>query len=68
VLAVRKYAAQCHGADTGLSAQCCIVARMVFPRGSVEQRRGVIPRRVKVVAQSCCVRALNAQTCEQERW
>jgi hypothetical protein len=33
----------------------------------VEQRRGVIPMRVRVVAQSCGVRALNARACEQER-
>jgi hypothetical protein len=28
---------------------------------------GVIPRRVRVMARSCDVRALNARTCEQER-
>jgi hypothetical protein len=66
VLAVQKWAVHCHGADTNLSAQCCIVAGMVFPTGSVEQRQGVIPRRVRIVAQSCGVRALNARTCEQE--
>jgi hypothetical protein len=33
----------------------------------VEQRRGVIPRCVGVVEQSCGVRALNAWTWEQER-
>jgi hypothetical protein len=32
---------------------------MVLPRESVEQRRGVIPRHVRVVAQTCGVRALN---------
>jgi hypothetical protein len=53
--------------DTGLSAQCCIVAGMVLPREWVEQRRGMIPRRVGVMAQSCGVRALNAWTCKQER-
>jgi hypothetical protein len=67
VLAVRKEAAKCHGADTGLSAQCCIVAVMVFPREWVEQHRGVIPRRVRVLVRSCGVRALNARMCEQER-
>jgi hypothetical protein len=41
---------------------------MGFPKELVEQRRGVIPRRVGVVAQSCNVRALNAQTSEQEWW
>jgi hypothetical protein len=66
VLAIQKWAAQGHGADTDLSAHCCIVAGMVFPRGSIEQRRGVIPRRVNIVAQSSGVRALNARTCEQE--
>jgi hypothetical protein len=40
---------------------------MAFPRESVEQHRGVIPRHVRVVAQSCGVRALNARTREQER-
>jgi hypothetical protein len=40
---------------------------MVFPREWVEQRRGVIPRRVGVVAQSYGARELNARTCEQER-
>jgi hypothetical protein len=40
---------------------------MVFPREWVEQRRGVIPKRVGVVAQSYGVRASNARTCEQER-
>jgi hypothetical protein len=43
------------------------VAGMVSPKEWVEQRRGVIPRRVRVVAQSCGVRALNARMCEQER-
>jgi hypothetical protein len=37
-------------ADTSLSAQCYIVAGMASPRESVEQRQGVIPRRVRVVA------------------
>jgi hypothetical protein len=43
------------------------VAGMVLPRESVEQRRGVIPRCVRVVAQSCGARALNARMREQER-
>jgi hypothetical protein len=34
----------------------------------VEQRRGVIPSRVRVVARSYGVRALNARAREQERW
>jgi hypothetical protein len=41
---------------------------MAFPWESAEQRRGVIPRRVRVVARSCGVRALNAHVREQERW
>jgi hypothetical protein len=40
---------------------------MASPRESVEQRRGVIPRRVRVVARSCGVRALNVRAREQER-
>jgi hypothetical protein len=40
---------------------------MVFPREWVEQHRGVIPRRVRVLVRSCGVRALNARMCEQER-
>jgi hypothetical protein len=36
---------QCHGADTGLIAQCYTVAGMAFPRESVERHRGVTPRR-----------------------
>jgi hypothetical protein len=62
VLAVQEWAAQCHGADTGLVAQRSTVARMGSPRELAEQRRGVIPRRVKVVARPCGVRALNART------
>jgi hypothetical protein len=52
---------------TGLTTQCYIVAGMAFPRESVEQRRGVIPGRVRVVARSCGVRALNARARERER-
>jgi hypothetical protein len=59
-LAVLEWAAQCHGADTGLVAQSPTVAGMGSPRELAEQRRGVIPRRV--VAQLCHVRALNART------
>jgi hypothetical protein len=39
---------------------------MAFPGEPVEQRRGVIPRRVRVMAQSCGVRALNAHARERE--
>jgi hypothetical protein len=31
VLALQEWAAQCHGADTGLVAQCSIVAGMGSP-------------------------------------
>jgi hypothetical protein len=50
MLAVRGQAAQCHGADTGLAAQCRTTAGMAFPWELAKQRRGVIPRRVRVVA------------------
>jgi hypothetical protein len=39
----------------------------VPPRELVEQRRGVIPRRVRVVARPCGVRALNARTHGREQ-
>jgi hypothetical protein len=42
--------AQSHGTDSGLIEQCFTVAGMAFPRESVKQHRGVIPRRVRVVA------------------
>jgi hypothetical protein len=40
---------------------------MASPRELAKQRRGVIPRRVRVVAQPCGVRALNARTCVREQ-
>jgi putative intracellular protease/amidase len=43
--AIRQWAAQCHGADTGLTAQCRTVAGMASPGGLVKQRRDMIPRR-----------------------
>jgi hypothetical protein len=64
-LAVLEWAAQCHGADTGLVAQFPIVAGMGCPRESAEQCRGVIPRRV--VARLCRVRALNARARVREQ-
>jgi hypothetical protein len=67
VLAVQEWAAQRHRADTGLTAQRYTVAGMGSPRESVEQRQGVIPRRVRVVVQSCGVRALNARTRGREQ-
>jgi hypothetical protein len=67
VLAVQKWAAQCHRADTGLVAHRSTVAGMGSPRELAEQHRGVIPRRVRVVARPCGVRALNARTRGQEQ-
>jgi hypothetical protein len=40
--AVRKWVAQCHGADTSLSAQCRTVAGMASPGGLAEQRWDMI--------------------------
>jgi hypothetical protein len=48
--AVLEWVAQCHGADAGLTAQCRTVAGMASPRGLAEQRRDMIPRRVRGVA------------------
>jgi hypothetical protein len=59
-LAIQEWAAQCHGADTGLVAQSPQWRGWASPRELAEQRRGVIPRRV--MAQLYCVRALNART------
>jgi hypothetical protein len=39
---------------------------MGSPRELVEQHRGVIPRRVRVVVRPCGVKALNARTRGQE--
>jgi hypothetical protein len=64
-LAVREWAAQCHGANTGHTAQLPAVVGMGSPRELAEQRRGVIPRRM--MARLCCVRALNARTCVREQ-
>jgi hypothetical protein len=50
VRAVRKWVAQCHGADTGLTAQCRTVAGMTSPGGLAEQRMDMIPRRVRGTA------------------
>jgi hypothetical protein len=44
---VREWVAQCHGADLGLTAQCRTVAGMASPGGLAEQRRDMIPRRVR---------------------
>jgi hypothetical protein len=64
-LAVQEWAAQCHGSDTGLVAQSPQWRGWASPRELAEQRRGVIPRRV--MAQLCCVRALNARTRVREQ-
>jgi hypothetical protein len=40
---------------------------MASPRELAEERQGVIPRRVRVVAQPCGVRALNARTRVREQ-
>jgi hypothetical protein len=45
--AVRWSVAQCHGADTVLTAQCRIVAGMASLGGLAEQSRDMIPKRVK---------------------
>jgi hypothetical protein len=58
--AVQKWAAQCHGADTGLTAQRRTVAGIALLGESAEQRQGVIPRRVRGVARTC--------RCESIKW
>jgi hypothetical protein len=42
--AIRELAAQCHGADTGLTAQCHTVAGVASPAGLAKHRRDMIPR------------------------
>jgi hypothetical protein len=64
-LAVREWASQCHGADTGHVTQSRIWRGWVPPRELAEQRLGVIPRRM--MARLCCVRALNARTHVREQ-
>jgi hypothetical protein len=51
VSTVREWAAQCHGADTRLAAQCRTVAGMASPGELAEQRRDMIPKRVRGTAQ-----------------
>jgi hypothetical protein len=68
--AVREWVAQCHGVDTGLTAQCRTSAGMASPGGLAEQHWGMIPRRVRgtsCVDSSAGVRALNAPVREQVR-
>jgi hypothetical protein len=45
VRAVREWAAQCHGVDTSLTAQCRTVAGMALPGGLAKQRRDMISKR-----------------------
>jgi hypothetical protein len=47
---VWEWAAQCHGTDAGHAAQCRTVTGMASSGELAEQRRGVIPRRVRGVA------------------
>jgi hypothetical protein len=49
VRAVREWAAQCHRADIGLTAQCGTVAGMASPGGLAKQRRDIIPSRCQWV-------------------
>jgi hypothetical protein len=46
-----EWAAQCHGADTGLPPQCRKVAGMASPGELAEQRQDMIPMRVRGTAQ-----------------
>jgi hypothetical protein len=48
--AVQEWVAQCHGADPGLTLQCHIVAGVASPGGLAEQRRDMIPMRVRGAA------------------
>jgi hypothetical protein len=50
VSAVREWAAQCHGVDTGPAAQCLTVEGMASPGELAEHRRDMIPRRVRRTA------------------
>jgi hypothetical protein len=64
-LAIHEWAAQGHGANTGLIAQPPKCWGWASPRELAEHRRGMIPRRVMV--RLCCVRALNARTRVREQ-
>jgi hypothetical protein len=55
---VREWAAQCRGADTGLTAQCRTVAGMASPGGLAEQRRDMTPRRVRGMVRTCRCRSI----------
>jgi hypothetical protein len=62
--AIREWVAQCHGADTSLTAQCCTVAGMASPGGFAEQRRDMIPKRVRGMAWREFVFDLGACMCQ----
>jgi hypothetical protein len=71
--AVREWVAQCHGVETGLTAQCHTVAGMASPGGLAEQRRDMIPRRCQrhgadssLTWAPACVRTLNAPVGEPQ--
>jgi hypothetical protein len=61
---VREWVAQCHGADTGLTAQCRIVAGMASQGGLAERRRDMILRRVRGTAWRRFVFDLGAYMCQ----
>jgi hypothetical protein len=61
---VRKWVAQCQGADTGLTAQCRTVAGMASPGGLAEQRRDTIPKCVRGAARRGFVFDLDACMCQ----
>jgi hypothetical protein len=72
---VREWVAQGHGADSGLTAQCRTVVGMASPGELAEQRRDMIPRRVRgttcvdssLTRAPAGVRTLNAPVGEQVR-
>jgi hypothetical protein len=64
VRAVREWAAQCHRVDTGLTAQCRTVEGMASSGGLAEQRRDMIPTRVRGTAWRGFVFDLGACVCQ----
>jgi hypothetical protein len=64
VRAVREWAAQCHRVDTGLTAQCRTVEGMASSGGLAEQRRDMIPTRVRGMAWRGFVFDLGACVCQ----
>jgi hypothetical protein len=59
-----KWVAQCHGADTGLTAQCRTVVGMASPGVLAEQRWDMIPKRVRGTTWCVFVFDLGACTCQ----